>query len=111
MGEYLHRLTIYELENANAKNRAPFNMKKFKNVTLGEMKEEIQKEEAEAEKAAKANSLDVETASTLSLANARAYAERYYQNYNYYYPSFSNDCTNFVSQILLASGEKHDCKS
>jgi hypothetical protein len=40
-------------------------------------------------------------------ANAAAYADTYWSNYNPQYPSFANsggDCTNFVSQALYAGG-------
>jgi cell wall-associated NlpC family hydrolase len=38
---------------------------------------------------------------------AASYADQYWSSYNRYYPSFANsggDCTNFVSQALLAGG-------
>lgn len=35
---------------------------------------------------------------------AANYADKYWSNYNPNYPSFSDDCTNFVSQSLYAGG-------
>jgi Putative amidase domain len=46
-------------------------------------------------------------ASGYSGAAAAAYADTYWQSYNQAWPSFANsggDCTNFVSQALLAGG-------
>lgn len=45
------------------------------------------------------------TAATYYNANAYQYAYDYYQNYNPAYESFSDDCMNFVSQIIAAGGE------
>lgn len=39
-----------------------------------------------------------------SVSKAQAYAKQYYKNPNPAYPFLSNDCTNFVSQILVAGG-------
>ncbi|MBK5461937.1 amidase domain-containing protein [Peribacillus sp. TH27] len=41
----------------------------------------------------------------MNIADARAYAKKYYKNYNPSYPEYSQDCTNFVSQILNAGGK------
>lgn len=40
---------------------------------------------------------------------ARDYVYKYYENYNSAYARFSNDCTNFASQVVHAGGyAKHD---
>ncbi|MED3653136.1 hypothetical protein B5V89_05965 [Heyndrickxia sporothermodurans] len=67
------------------------------------MKEEIEKEEATAELLGQ---YEPEATGTINLKNARAYAEKYYKNYNKGYPEFGNDCTNFVSQILAEGGRR-----
>lgn len=53
------------------------------------------------------NSAQINTMSTLSSLSynrdaAKTYADNYYQNYNWYYRDFGNDCTNFVSQCINA---------
>lgn len=37
-------------------------------------------------------------------SQAAAYADQYWQGYNYEYPLYSDDCTNFVSQALNYNG-------
>lgn len=107
LAEYLHRLSLEEAPKQNENSvagTALFELsEEVKETTLREMKEEIQQEEAEAE-AYRALNFSTMATGTISLSKARAYAEKYYNKYNPAYPRFSNDCTNFVSQILHAGG-------
>ena len=48
------------------------------------------------------NSSDAHAA--YSVKKAQSYAKKYYKNPNYLHDFFSNDCTNFVSQIINAGG-------
>lgn len=114
--EYLYRLSVFEADSTDTEDNTEdlpadedFNMDEFENTTLGEMKEEIEEEE---QKNQEENSQIFTTMSTntLNLSNARAYAKKYYANYNPNYPRYSNDCTNFVSQILQAGGRRQVVK-
>lgn len=49
------------------------------------------------------NSIDAHAA--YSVKKAQSYAKKYYKEPNYKHDYFSNDCTNFVSQIINAGGE------
>jgi len=40
-----------------------------------------------------------------SVAKAKKYVDKWYNSRNPYYDRFSSDCTNFVSQILVAGGK------
>ncbi|MDQ0228399.1 amidase domain-containing protein [Metabacillus niabensis] len=113
--EYLHRLSLEEAK-AEAEIQGSFKTmqsqsdefqlnNEVKETTLGEMKEEIQKEELAAELEKKSNFSTMATG-TINVGNARKYAEKYYKNYNTAYPKYPLDCTNFVSQILLAGGKR-----
>lgn len=120
--EYLHRLSVEEVEQENNsslyfsehRNSTSLtgleqatieSMNSIDNTTLGEMKKEIDVEEATAELKSKTGMTTLAT-STINIADARAYAKKYYKNYNPSYPKYSNDCTNFVSQILNAGGKR-----
>ncbi|CAH0205228.1 hypothetical protein SRABI96_02031 [Peribacillus sp. Bi96] len=109
--EYLHRLTLEETQNYdqgldNTIDTATFELSdEVKDTTLGEMKDEIQQEEAVKE-LEKIISIVPTATGTINLTNARSYAKKYYSSYNTSYPKYSNDCTNFVSQILFAGGRK-----
>jgi hypothetical protein len=41
-----------------------------------------------------------------SVANAKSYAEKWWNGRNQAFDSFTADCTNFVSQILWAGGKE-----
>jgi hypothetical protein len=100
LAEYAYRLSVYESDENNF--GVPFNMESVNSSTLGEIKNEIQAQESPV---LESGSIGTMATGTINLANARAYAERYYSSYNRYYPAYSNDCTNFVSQILLNGGK------
>lgn len=54
-----------------------------------------------------AQTVKAETVSTYSPQNAVAYADKYWKNYNDYYPNYNSiggDCADFVSQCLQAGG-------
>lgn len=126
-GEYLHRLSLFETALVEG-NEEPyekaarssssvnptilevydetFTMEELRNTTLGEVKAEILEEEAVAYSEVNESQFTTMAVNTLNLTNARAYAGKYYSSYNYGYPSYSNDCTNFVSQILQAGGKR-----
>ncbi|WP_141249064.1 amidase domain-containing protein [Paucisalibacillus globulus] len=123
--EYLHQLSLFETEIMAEYNPSTissdssiadktvldysgekFSMSYLKDVTLGEIKEEILQEEREIAKLQESKQPNSEIMATINVAAARAYATKYYKNYNTAYPRYSNDCTNFVSQILHAGGRK-----
>lgn len=127
--EYLHQLTLYETElieqqdfsNSDQLNTLdaieeendedlsePFNMNAIDDFTLGEMKQEIEQEEQEIKVASQMNdnAISIMATNTINVTNARAYAKKHFSSYNPLYPKYSNDCTNFVSQILQAGGRR-----
>lgn len=117
--EYLYRLGLYELELEPTLSKngfsiyssgvsileasgSTFSMKELENTSLGQVKQEILEQE---EAAAKVQPPKMRVTGSLNVSNARAYAEKHYKSYNSFYPVYSNDCTNFVSQILFAGGK------
>lgn len=110
-GEYLYRLSLHETNTSSDSSYLLLNNNEYfelddsvKSTTLGEMKIEITKEEMEHTK--KLMSVTPQATGTINITNARNYASKYYKNYNRNYPSYTLDCTNFVSQILFAGGRK-----
>ncbi|GIO26376.1 amidase domain-containing protein [Ornithinibacillus bavariensis] len=125
--EYLHRLTLFETElmseydsftySTDLSNTdktileisgEKFSMSNLKDITLGEMEEEILQEENELAKLQEIKQLNPElmAVNTINITKARAYATKFYNSFNGLYPKYSADCTNFVSQILEAGGKK-----
>ena len=78
----------------------------MKSTTLGEVKEDIMLEEKKIQ-AENEHNVNPTAVNTLNITNARAYAKKYYSSYNPLSPRYTNDCTNFVSQILQAGGRRH----
>lgn len=120
--EYLHRLSLYETELMEELSKTEgssaysgktilevvdrdFSLENLKDTTLGEVKEEILLEEKKI-LGYNQHSADTAAINTLDLTNARAYAKKYYSSYNPLYPRYTNDYTNFVSQILQAGGRR-----
>lgn len=126
--EYLYRLSLFENEveeeliedgniNGFSNNQTlleisgeTFSMDNIHDITLGEMEEEIENQE----KIDNASMISAEVVpmatNTLNIASARSYAKKYYSKYNGNFPRYSNDCTNFVSQILQAGGRRQVSK-
>lgn len=109
--EYLFRLSLEETQNYDQGLDSIIDTTTYelsgevKETSLGEMKQEIQQDEAAAE-LENVVSIVPAASGTINLTNARSYAKKYYKNYNSSYPHYSYDCTNFVSQILFAGGRK-----
>ncbi|WP_146550634.1 amidase domain-containing protein [Rummeliibacillus suwonensis] len=74
-----------------------------KQKTIGEIEHEIANDET-GENENKTNRL-ITLASTYSVSKAKAYAKKWYDGRNSSYEKYSNDCTNFTSQILRAGGK------
>lgn len=116
MSEYMYQLTIAEATNFknNSLAATQFNvLGNIANTTVGELKKEIAAEEAEEAKelemSEKTNDLMPNInllASSYSVANAKSYAEKWWNSRNQAFDSFTADCTNFVSQILWAGGKE-----
>lgn len=109
IAEYAHRLQLESIES-DTPAEVPIGdpMKPIYSKTLGQVKAEIFLEELldslKGEEEEGASALASASSSSLSLSDGRAYAKKYYDDFNSGYPQFSNDCTNFVSQILHHSG-------
>ncbi|MCM3005733.1 amidase domain-containing protein [Priestia koreensis] len=71
-----------------------------------EFEEEVEKE-YQQEKATN----KVTAAASYNRSNARAYMEKYWKSYNKSYRSFSNDCTNYASQVVQAGGMRQEGQS
>lgn len=108
MSEYVYQYSLKEESINKTTKTSTFDLGEIKNLTIGELKEQILEEEVASEKAAEINRArqPVELASTYSVSNAKGYAERWYNGRNPAFPVYSNDCTNYVSQILFAGGMK-----
>jgi hypothetical protein len=122
--EYLYRLSLFETELAEEKDLlelakssnetllsvsgVTFSMASLKDKTIGDIEKEVALEEALNQILRINNKLtnvvSTNAVNTINLSAARQYASKYYNTYNPNYPRFSNDCTNFVSQILFAGG-------
>lgn len=111
MSEYDYQLSLYEakkqstaLTHSKTIESSPTDLlNDIKNVTIGEIKEQITNEETKNSKLAKST---FATTASYSVSNAKAYAATWYNGRNPAFPVFTNDCTNFTSQILFAGGMK-----
>lgn len=109
MSEYVYQFSLYEKKNQSNINSfsadVTFDLNNIKDLTIGEVKEQIANEEAVAN-VLKNNlpSTLAASAASYSVSNAKGYADKWYNGRNPVYPVFKLDCTNFVSQILFAGG-------
>ena len=87
-----------------------FDLGVAKEKTVGKLQEEINQEIEKQEQSAiefqKLNPIQITAG--YSVSSAKAYAESWYNGRNPAFNSYTNDCTNFVSQILFAGGMKMD---
>lgn len=117
LGEYLYRASIVETEIETveeedsvlslneSEEEISAELDSISDITLGEMAKEIEEQEA-ADELASEITIEAYKTGTIDVAAGRKYAEKYAHNYNPNYPEYSNDCTNFVSQILSAGGRR-----
>lgn len=105
MSEYVYQYSLQE--DSYDPQISVFNLDDIKNLTIRELKEKIAEEEAAAEKLAefyKDMHSEVLPSNTYNVSAAKSYAAKWYNGRNPAFPAYSNDCANFVSQILFAGG-------
>lgn len=104
---------MYELEQVQVEMTEPFEIfltsDEFRAKTIGEIKEEVRRKDAEDEKvyeqALDSRAAYAATSSTYDAAAAVRYARRHAEHPNTEeYKEYGRDCTNFVSQCIYAGG-------
>ncbi|MFP3511809.1 amidase domain-containing protein [Peribacillus sp. SIMBA_075] len=113
LAEYLYRTSIVETEVEKdsvlslneSEEEISAELDSISDITLGEMAKEIEEQEA-ADELTRESTIVAYKTGTVDVAAGRNYAKKYAHDYNPNYPEYSNDCTNFVSQILSAGGRR-----
>ena len=88
----------------------------MKNKTIKEIRLQNEKVNGELEDEIEklhilANSTKAKTATTFNRSSAKAYMKKHWNSYNGNYRSFSNDCTNYASQVVQAGGMRQEGSS
>lgn len=110
MSKYLSLSQDYQFENETLEG---FSMSPYYEMLTNEILEQNEEENINAEFEAQ-NQIRPRVGiwGDLRLSKAKAYAKKHYKNRNSSYKNFgSNDCTNFVSQILVAADNNKNNQS
>lgn len=97
------------LQQLDGNDKKPFNLNHVKSKTIGQIKDEVKKEDSIHEQQAAAfrqHNPNFTPFAGYSGSNAAKYARTWAKKRNKLYNRWSLDCTNFSSQAVLAGGKK-----
>ncbi|MCC9625371.1 amidase domain-containing protein [Thalassospira sp. MA62] len=108
ISEYLYELEKFQMDQNSDASFEDYNLDHISDKTIEDIQEEIALEEKFVDRTVpdrKSQMMAISTMSTYSVSDSIAYARKWAKGFNPLYKNHFKDCTNFVSQAILAGGK------